>query len=165
MMNVMKKEDVVGDYKEYTLSLYDGSEKTVYVTDIEKPFPEGKLIVSRTDTQGIITHCNEAFVFMSGWKEEELIGQPQNILRHPDIPKAVFKDIWDTLGANKKWSGYLKNLRKDGSYYWVNATVIPNVRNGEVVGYASVRRKPAANQIKKIEVEYAKMREQEGGAS
>lgn len=164
-MKVMTKEDVVGDYKEYTLSLHDGTEKTVYVTEKETPFPEGKLIVSRTDTDGIITHCNEAFVYMSGWEEADLIGEPQNILRHPDVPKAVFEDVWTTLGNKNKWTGYLKNLRKDGGYYWVKATIIPNVRNGEVVGYASVRRKPSANQIKQIEKKYAEMCEQEGGAS
>lgn len=69
----MNKDDIVGDYQAHTLSLYDGSEKTVYVTDLETPFPEGKLIVSRTDTEGVITHCNEAFVYMSGYHEQELI--------------------------------------------------------------------------------------------
>jgi len=70
----MKKQDIVGDFKEYAMTLYDGSAKTVFVTEVETPFPEGKLIVSRTDISGVITHCNDAFVFMSGYQEDELIG-------------------------------------------------------------------------------------------
>ncbi|MCX7546129.1 PAS domain-containing protein [Marinicella gelatinilytica] len=153
----MKKQDIVGDFKEYTLSLYDGSEKTVYVTEVETPFPEGKLIVSRTDTSGVITHCNDAFVFMSGYQEDELIGQPHSILRHPDIPKAAFKDAWDTINNKQKWNGYIKNLRKDGGFYWTFATIIPNIRNGEIVGYASVRRKPAMNKVEQAKALYQKM--------
>ena len=117
------------------------------VVDEEVPYPEGRLIVSRTDTTGIITHVNQSFVEMSGFTTEELIGAPQSILRHPFMPAAAFKDLWDTVNAGKKWQGYVKNLRKDGRYYWVFATVVANVRNGETVGYTSVRRKPSRAKV------------------
>ncbi len=132
-----------------TINYFDGNTRDVVILDSEVPYPDGKLIVSRTDKAGIITHCNQSFIDMSGYSEEELIGQPHCILRHPDMPKAAFKDLWDTLQSGKKWHGYVKNLRKDGSYYWVYATAIPNIRNNEIVGYTSVRRKPSRKQINK----------------
>jgi len=99
--------------------------------------------VSRTDVNGVITQANKSFIEMSGFEEAELIGAPHYILRHPDMPPAACKDLWDTVAAGNKWHGYVKNLRKDGAFYWVYATVIPNVRQGKVVGYTSVRRKPS----------------------
>lgn len=147
MLHDMKPENIVGDFQEVTLSFYNEVSRKVMVTDIEVPFPEGKLIVSTTDKEGIITHVNQAFVDMSGFTEEELIGAPHCILRHPDMPAVAFKDLWDTVSSGEKWQGFVKNLRKDGGYYWVKATVIPNVREGEVVGYTSVRRKPSRTKI------------------
>jgi aerotaxis receptor len=129
------------------ISYYDGSNNNRQIVDEEVPFPEGKLIVSRTDTAGNITHCNQAFVDMSGFKEDELIGQPHYILRHPDMPAAAFKDLWKTVQEKSKWTGYVKNLRKDGKYYWVYAVVVANIRDGKVVGFASVRRKPSRTKI------------------
>lgn len=143
----MRPEDVDGDYQEADLTFHDGSSRHVLYSDKEVPYPDGRLIVSRTDTRGVITHTNRSFVEMSGFTEGELIGSPHYILRHPDMPPAAFKDLWDTVTAGKKWQGYVKNLRKDGAYYWVYATVIPNVRGGEVVGYTSVRRKPSRNKV------------------
>ena len=140
-----------------TINYFDGSSKQVTILDEELPYPDGKLIVSRTDKQGIITHCNQSFVEMSGYTEEEIIGQPHHILRHPDMPRAAFKDLWDTLERGDKWHGYVKNLRKDGSYYWVYATAIPNIRKGETVGYTSVRRKPSRTQVNSCIELYAKM--------
>lgn len=140
---------------------FDGSTKEALVLDQEVPYPDGKLIVSRTDTKGYITHCNQSFVDMSGYEEEELIGQPHSILRHPDMPKAAFKDLWDTLERGEKWHGYVKNLRKDGSYYWVYATAIPNIRGGETVGYTSVRRKPSRAKVKACIELYANMMQEE----
>lgn len=133
--------------REVRLSYADASARTVYCTEVEVPFPEGGLIVSRTDLQGIITHANEAFVEMSGYERAALIGAPQYILRHPDMPKAAFKDLWDTVMRGEKWHGYVKNLRKDGSYYWVYASVVPNVRGGTITGYTSVRRKPSRARV------------------
>jgi len=143
----MKAEDIVGDFTEVTLELYGGLSRKILYTEIEIPYPDGKLIVSTTDTVGIITHVNRSFIEMSGYEEDELIGAPHSILRHPDMPPAAFKDLWDTVNKGVKWQGFVKNLRKDGGYYWVKATVIPNVRNGEVMGYTSVRRKPSKTKV------------------
>lgn len=140
---------------------YDSSSREVELLDREEPYPDGKLIVSRTDPQGIITHANQAFVDMSGYTLNELIGVNHYILRHPDMPAAAFKDLWDTIQAGKKWHGYVKNLRKDGSYYWVKATVIPNIRNGQLMGYTSVRRKPSRSKIDACVKLYAQMLQQE----
>jgi PAS domain S-box-containing protein len=150
---------------EARLTYTDGSSRTVYATAIEVPFPEGRLIVSRTDLKGIITHANDAFVEMSGWQREELIGTPHHILRHPDMPKVAFKGLWDDVAAGKKWHGYVKNLRKDGSYYWVYATAVPNIRNGQIVGYTSVRRKPSRTRINELVPVYRQWLEQEKAAS
>jgi len=160
-MKDMTASDVPAPYAEHQIKYYDGSTRIILLRDVEVPFPLGKLIVSRTDLAGIITHCNQSFVEMSGFPEEELLGQPHYILRHPDIPAAAFKDLWDTLARQEKWHGYVKNLRKDGAYYWVYATVIPNIRNGEIVGYTSVRRKPSRNKIEECIPLYAKMIEEE----
>lgn len=140
-----------------TIRYFDGSTRETTVKDEEIPYPDGKLIVSRTDKKGIITHCNQSFVDMSGYPEEELIGQPHSILRHPDMPRAAFKDLWDTLERGEKWHGYVKNLRRDGCYYWVYATAIPNIRNNEIVGYTSVRRKPSRTQVDACTKLYATM--------
>jgi aerotaxis receptor len=149
----------------HVLRLFDGSTRSVTVTDHEIDYPDGKLIVSRTDPEGIITHVNPAFVEMSGYARDELIGQPHHILRHPDMPAAAFKDLWDTVGRGDKWHGYVKNLRKDGAHYWVYATAIPNVRHGQVVGYTSVRRKPSRSKVDHCTALYAQMVAQEGASS
>lgn len=147
MLEDMKAENIVGEYKEVSLNLYHGGTRKIFYTDIETPFPEGKLIVSTTNIEGIITHVNQAFIDMSGYTEKELLNQPHAILRHPDMPPAAFKDLWDTVTQAKKWHGIVKNLRKDGGYYWVKATVIPNIRKAQVTGYTSVRRRPSATVI------------------
>lgn len=146
-MRDMDPADIKGDYREKNLIYADASKRKVLVTDHETPFPDGSLIVSRTDPDGIITHVNQSFVEMSGYREEELLGQPHYILRHPDMPAAAFKDLWETVRKGEKWHGYVKNLRKDGGYYWVMATVIPNIRDGKISGYTSVRRKPARRKV------------------
>ncbi|PIE23797.1 MAG: diguanylate cyclase [Neptuniibacter caesariensis] len=142
------------EFREVVIDYYDGTSRTAKIYDHEIPYPEGKLIVSRTDTKGVITHANQAFVDMSGYSYEELIGKNHYILRHPDMPAAAFADLWETLAAGNKWHGYVKNLCKDGSYYWVKATVIPNIRNGVVVGYTSVRREPSRSKIAESEELY-----------
>lgn len=144
---------------------FGGAERRVIVIDREVPYPDGRLIVSRTDPAGVITHANEAFVEMSGYTRDELIGQPHSILRHPDMPAAAFKDLWDTLARGVTWQGYVKNLRKDGAYYWVYATAIPNVRGGQVVGYTSVRRKPSRTRVNECIALYARLRAQEQASS
>lgn len=139
------------------IAYYDNNSDNRKVLNEEVPFPEGKLIVSRTDLEGKISHCNQAFIEMSGFTEDELIGQPHYILRHPDMPSAAFKDLWETVQARSKWSGYVKNLRKDGKYYWVYAVVVPNIRDGKLVGFASVRRKPSRTKIDEYSTLYKKM--------
>lgn len=163
-MENMSSEGILGDYYETTISLYEQGDRTVFVSDQEIPFPEGKLIVSRTDNAGVILNCNISFIEMSGYTEAELIGQPHSILRHPDMPSIAFQGLWETVMRGEKWHGYVKNLRKDGAYYWVYATVIPNVRNGEIVGYTSVRRKPSRKKIQECEVLYAQLLAEEKGA-
>lgn len=144
-----------------TLRYTDGSARRVCATDVEVMFPLGRLIVSSTDLKGIITHANDAFVEMSGYSREELIGVPHHILRHPDMPKLAFKGLWADVEAGKKWHGYVKNLRKDGAYYWVYATVVPNIRNGVIVGYTSVRRQPSRTRINELIPVYRQWLEQE----
>ncbi len=106
---------------------------------IETEVPKDELIISRTDLKGIITYANETFAHISGYEPDELIGKPHNILRHPDMPKAVFKELWDTIQAGKIWSGYVKNLRKDRGYYWVYAEVSGVYKDGKLVEYKSMR--------------------------
>ena len=147
MIHDMQSEDIVGEYKEVVLSLYGSIQRRILYTELETPYPDGKLIVSTTDKSGIITHVNKSFIEMSGYTEDELIGSPHSILRHPDMPSVAFKDLWDTVNQGLKWQGFVKNLRKDGGYYWVKATVIPNVRHGKIVSYTSVRRKPSRSKV------------------
>lgn len=133
---------------EVELKMYDGTTKTVAVCDTELPYPIGRLIVSYTDTNGVIMHANQAFIDISGYTRDELIGQPQSILRHPDMPKAAFKDMWDTITAGETWNGYVKNLCKDGEYYWVYATVVPSLDvDGNIIAYTSIRRMPNRDKV------------------
>ncbi len=143
----MQPEDIVGEYQETTYTHYDGQTRRILYTDIETAFPDGKLIVSVTDVEGYITQANEAFVYMSGYTRDELIGLPHYVLRHPDMPPVAFKGLWDDLAEHGTWKGYVKNLRKDGGFYWVYASVIANVRKGKLVGYTSVRRRPSRTKV------------------
>ena len=152
-------------HRQHELPFYEGFTQTVYTTDEEKQFPDGRLIVSSTDTQGVITHANDAFVIMSGWAREELMGSLHSILRHPAMPKAAFKDLWDTVSTGTKWHGYVKNLRKNGGFYWVYATVVPNIRDGEIQGYTSVRRKPSRSKVTELGALYEQMLAAERSAS
>lgn len=150
-------------HRTFELTHYDGNKRTVYCTEEEKQFPDGCLITSTTDLKGIITHANEAFVVMSGWTHEDLMGAEHYILRHPDMPKAAFKDLWDTVAAGQKWHGYVKNLRKNGGFYWVYASIVPNIRNGKITGYTSVRRKPSRTKVNELQAIYAEMIKAERG--
>ncbi len=163
-MRDMQPQDIVGEGREYHWSYFAGTSRRLIVTDIETRFPTGELIVSQTDAAGIITMCNEAFVHMSGFSRDELLGAPHSILRHPDMPKAAFADLWNTVGEGKRWSGYVKNLRRDGGFYWVYATVIPKIRDGVVVGHTSVRREPSRDKVEELAAVYATMRAEEGRA-
>lgn len=147
-MRDMTLDDLHGEIGvEHVLTYADGFRRRVYVVDREVPFPEGRLIVSQTDPAGVITQANQSFVAMSGYAAEELLGEQHYILRHPEMPAVAFKDLWDTVCQGKKWTGYVKNLRADGAYYWVFASVVPNIRDGRIVGYTSVRRKPSRTKV------------------
>ncbi len=102
-------------------------------------FKEG-VIVSSTDLKGIITYANRRFCAISGYDKSELSGKNHNIIRHPDMPKAAFKELWDTIQAGKEWTGIVKNLRKDGRYYWVYSHISPIFNNGDITGYTAARR-------------------------
>lgn len=112
----------------------------VFVTDNEFIVPEGMVIMSETDLHGTITKANDAFSHCSGYELDELIGQPHNILRHPDVPAGVFADMWETIQAGKAWSQIVKNRRKNGDYYWLRANVGPiKDEAGNITGYVSHR--------------------------
>jgi len=128
------------------------------VTNQEMKMKDGEFLVSRTDKKGLIVYVNQEFIEMSGYTKEELIGQPHNMIRHPDMPPEAFKDFWDTLKMGKPWGGMVKNRRKDGGFYWVYANATPLIENGHVTGYMSVRSKPTDEQISAAEALYAEMR-------
>lgn len=122
---------------------------SVVPNGVEKPFPQGKTIVSKTDLKGSITYGNKLFIEMSGYSEEELIGAPHNIIRHPAMPRLVFKLLWDMLQQKEEINAYVVNLSKDGMHYWVFANVTPSFDvSGNVVGYFSFRRYPDPRVIK-----------------
>lgn len=130
-------------------------------TQEEHSFSDDTFLVSKTNARGIISYANSTFVEISGYAESELINQPHSIVRHPDMPKAAFQDLWDTVQAGQEWCGVVKNLRKDGGYYWVDATVTPSFLDGTIVGYMSIRRKPTRNQVEQASQRYREMLEQE----
>ncbi|WP_271270763.1 methyl-accepting chemotaxis protein [Aliamphritea hakodatensis] len=127
------------------------------IIDQEVLCEEGTPLVSTTDKKGRITFVNDAFVDICGYEREELIGQPHNLIRHPDVPSAVFADMWSKLQAGKPWMGIVKNRCKDGSYYWVNAYVTPIVEAGECIGYQSVRSKPTEQHKRMAEETYSRV--------
>lgn len=129
------------------------------VTSRERTFPAEQQLISSTDVRGIIQYCNDAFVDISGFTREELIGEPHNLVRHPDMPETVFAGMWEYLKAGKCWMGVVKNRCKNGDYYWVNAYVTPILQQGKVVGYESVRVKPTAEQVKRAEEVYSQMQQ------
>jgi PAS domain S-box-containing protein len=131
--------------------------KNAYVSKNEIPFPSGTVLISKTDTKGVLTYANDAFVEISGYSREELIGKSHNLVRHPDMPPEVFKWLWDTLKSGRPWRGLVKNLCKNGDHYWVNATVAPIIENKAITGYVSVRRAPTREQVAKAEALYSEL--------
>ncbi|MDA8257980.1 MAG: PAS domain-containing protein, partial [Betaproteobacteria bacterium] len=129
------------------------------VTNVEHELYDGEQIVSKTDLKGQITYINPAFIRISGFTEAELIGQPHNIVRHPDMPPEAYVDMWENLKQEKSWTGMVKNRCKNGDYYWVEATATPLRENNQVVGYMSVRKKPAREQIEAASAAYKLFRE------
>ena len=133
------------------------------VTNVEVQLDEHTLIVSKTDLKGQITYINKDFIDISGFTELELIGQPHNLVRHPDMPVEAFADMWHDLKDGRPWTGLVKNRCKNGDYYWVLATATPMRENGQVVGYMSVRRKPTRQQVDAAESAYRLFREKKAG--
>ena len=117
-------------------------------------FPAGKVLISKTDTKGIITYCNDEFENISGYSRAELIGKSHNIVRHPDMPPQAFEWLWDTLKQGLPWRGVVKNRCKNGDHYWVRATVAPIIENNQVNGYVSVRQEPTRAQVLEAESLY-----------
>ncbi|NPA30049.1 MAG: PAS domain S-box protein [Epsilonproteobacteria bacterium] len=128
--------------------------------DEEYTFTDG-VIISETDLSGVITFANRKFAEISGYDRKELIGKPHNVIRHPDMPKAAFKEMWDTIQQDKPWSGLVKNLRKDGRYYWVETYIKPIIKDGEKVGYIAARHPAKPMDVAEISKQYAKMIEEE----
>jgi PAS domain S-box-containing protein len=133
-------------------------DRSIIPTQRERVMREGDFIVSKTDPKGIITYCNPIFIEFSGYREEELLGAQHNIIRHPDMPRAAFKLVWDTIQAGKEVFAYVKNMSKDGGFYWVFTHITPDFGpGGNIVGYTSVRRCPQRKAIEAIAPLYRQM--------
>ncbi|HRF56526.1 MAG TPA: PAS domain-containing protein [Campylobacterales bacterium] len=127
-------------------------------TNIEISFPDGEFIVSKTNISGRITYGNELFIKLSGYTEKELLGSPHSILRHPDMPKAVFKLLWETIQKGDELFSFVKNMAKNGDHYWVKTHVTPSYNDSnKVINYHSVRRRPKREAIRVIEPIYTEM--------
>lgn len=124
-------------------------------TGVERTFGTDEIIVSKTDPQGRITYANSVFCRVSGYSEEELLGAPHSIVRHPDMPRIVFKVLWDTIAAGQEIFAYVNNLAADGASYWVHAHITPSYRNGRIVGYHSNRRSPDRSAVTEVSAVYA----------
>jgi len=112
-------------------------------------------LLSETDERGVITYSSDSFNRIAGYSAEELLAQPHNVVRHPDMPRKAFKSLWDSVQAKGFWTGFVKNARKGGGYYWVFATVLRSVDKNGKVSYVSIRTKPSREEIKKAEELYA----------
>jgi len=139
------------------LSGSEAKPMSVVTNNREYPLAEGQILVSHTDLKGIITYVNHEFEIVSGFTKEELIGYPHSVIRHPDMPRSAFFDLWDTVKKNTPWRGFVKNRSKDGGYYWVDARVSPLYQDGVHIGYLSVRYRPSQNEINYITDLYAKV--------
>jgi len=129
----------------------------------EEVFFDGGVMITETDTAGIITYANRKFREMTGYTKEELIGTPHNINRHPDMPKVAFKGMWETIKQGSYWEGYVKNMRSDGKYYWVVVWIKPKFdNNGDIVGYIAGRKVPDKEAIVSTEAQYKALLAQEG---
>lgn len=119
-------------------------------------------LISRTSRSGVITYANQAFIEVSGFSHDELVGAPHNIVRHPDMPREAFRDLWATLKAGNAWTGLVKNRRKDGAYYWVRANVAPVVENGQIQAFVSMRTRARSDEIRQAEALYRRMNNAKG---
>ena len=139
--------------------------RAITPTTRERVMRENDFIVSKTNPKGIITYGNPIFIEFSGYTEEELLGSQHNIIRHPDMPRSAFKLAWDTIQSGKEFFAYVKNMSKDGGFYWVFTHIAPDFgRSGDIVGYTSVRRCPKRSAIEKITPVYRQMLQAEQAA-
>ena len=122
--------------------------------------PKNELIISRTDLKGNITYANETFAEISGYSIEELIGKSHNIVRHPDMPKAIFEELWKSLKTKGSWNGIVKNIRKDTGFYWVYAEISGVLKNGVLIEYKSIRTPISFDEKQKQQLLYDKIKEQ-----
>ncbi|MBL4710906.1 MAG: PAS domain-containing protein [Gammaproteobacteria bacterium] len=127
------------------------------VTTNEIEIADGEMLVTKTDVKGVITYCDSSFRRTTGFNEKELIGNNHNIVRHPDMPEALFADLWDKINTGKPWSGIVKNRCNNGDYYWVKENVTPIRENGRIIEYMSVRTKATAKEISDAELLYVKL--------
>jgi PAS domain S-box-containing protein len=135
-------------------------------TNVERQVKDDAFLVSKTDPKGRITYCNLPFIEIVGGTEQQLLGQHHNIVRHPDMPKVIFKLLWGKIQSKQEIFAYVKNMSFDGSYYWVFANVTASLdKNGQIVGYYSIRRKPSSNSLKTIIPLYQELlaKEKSGG--
>ncbi|RTL03392.1 MAG: PAS domain S-box protein, partial [Neisseriaceae bacterium] len=136
--------------------------KTIVPTRQERVMRDDDFIVSKTDLKGRITYGNQIFIEFSGYSQQELLGAQHNIIRHPDMPRGVFKFLWDTLAQHQECFAYVKNMSKDGGFYWVFANVTPSYdEQGQVDSYFSVRRKPSRGAVDAVAGLYQLMLEEE----
>ena len=129
------------------------------VTPVDEEYVfDGSAIISQTDLKGFITFANRKFCEVAGYKIDELIGSNHNIIRHPDMPKSIFGKMWDTISGGESWNGLVKNLRKDGLYYWVYTEITPIYnKDEEITGYIASRKNPPRKDIEESEELYKKM--------
>lgn len=134
------------------------SRSGTHLTGVERTFGADEIIVSKTDAKGRIIYANEVFLRMAGYTEAEILNQPHSIIRHPDMPRCVFKLLWDTIEAGKEIFAYVKNRSKNGDHYWVLAHVTPTFdQNGRIVSYHSNRRVPRREAVSKAEALYKEL--------
>lgn len=129
------------------------------VTPIDEEYTfEGSVIISQTDKDGNITYANRKFCEISGYSANELVGKPHNVIRHPDMPKAVFEKMWNSISTGHTWNGLIKNLRKDGKYYWVDTEILPiQNENNELTGFIAARKAASRKNIDEAEENYKNM--------
>lgn len=131
-----------------------GTEGLTFLDDGEVLYDDLYLL-SETDEKGIVTYASDSFLKIANWRREDLVGQPHNVVRHPDMPKAAFKSLWDDVQAKGFWTGFVKNARKGGGFYWVYATVLRATDKNGNIKYVSIRVKPSRDDIRKSEALYA----------
>lgn len=132
--------------------------KNLPITSQEITIPINSVLISRTDMKGRISYVSQDFANISGFSEEEMLGEPHNLIRHPDVPSEIFREMWEMIQDGNPWSGIIKNRAKSGDYYWVDATVTPVMNEGVISGYMSVRKKATEDQIRRAEILFSQLK-------